>query len=158
MPDDRTIDFVVMFIMIGLLLLGLGSWLIGWLVRMWDRVRASVNHSQVVMSRSETDEVRTGQTNDRTNERSRHTDLWQAFLLDRTRARLIAVMAEEDLTVTDIRNLLKGESKAIGEEVEAARRRLGKPPSTPYRTPIAGRPTDPHYYQDDPELAYKPLE
>jgi hypothetical protein len=38
MPDDKTIDFVVAFLAIGLLALGVGSWLLGWLVRTWDRV------------------------------------------------------------------------------------------------------------------------
>lgn len=38
MPADKTIDFVIMFLVIGLLVLGLGSWLVGWLVRTWDRL------------------------------------------------------------------------------------------------------------------------
>src|SRR5258706_5795193 len=38
MPADKTIDTVLMIIAGGLLSLGLGSMLIGWVVRQWDRV------------------------------------------------------------------------------------------------------------------------
>lgn len=31
------------------------------------------------------------------------------------------------------------------------------PPEQTYHTPIAGRPTDPRLYHDDPELEYQPL-
>lgn len=37
MPADKTIDTVLMIIAGGLLTLGLGSMLLGWLVRQWDR-------------------------------------------------------------------------------------------------------------------------
>lgn len=40
MPADKTIDFVVMFLTIGLLVLGLGSVALGWLVRQYDRFMA----------------------------------------------------------------------------------------------------------------------
>lgn len=42
MPTDKTIDFVVMFLVLGLLFLGLGSWLLGWVVRTWDRVMSRI--------------------------------------------------------------------------------------------------------------------
>lgn len=137
MPDDKTIDFVVAFVSIGLLALGLGSVALGWVVRVWDRVKTY----RPVMSRPEDGDQRTERTNERTNERSSHDLAWQAFLLDRTRMRLIEVMVDSDMTTTDIRTLLKGESKAIGDEVEAARLRLGKASPDQYRTPIVGRPT-----------------
>jgi hypothetical protein len=38
MPSDQTVDFVVMFLTIGLVVLGLLSLLVGWLVRTWDRI------------------------------------------------------------------------------------------------------------------------
>jgi hypothetical protein len=38
MPDDKTIDFVVAFVAIGMLTLGLGSVALGWAVRTWDRL------------------------------------------------------------------------------------------------------------------------
>lgn len=43
MPDDKTIDFVIAFISLGLLALGVGSWLLGWVVQAFDRVRGSAN-------------------------------------------------------------------------------------------------------------------
>jgi hypothetical protein len=43
MPDDKTIDFVVAFLAIGLLTLSVGSWLLGWLVRTWDRVMSRIS-------------------------------------------------------------------------------------------------------------------
>jgi len=155
MPDDKTIDFVVAFLAIGLLALGLGSWLLGWLVRTWDRF---VNRSQNVTSSDQGQTDRTDQTNGRTNERSPHDQLWQEFLLDRTRTRLIAVMVDSELTVSEIRNLLKGESAAIGIEIEAARQRLGLAPSAPYRTPVAGRPTSARFEQTDADYPYHPIE
>lgn len=98
----------------------------------------------------------TNQTDGQTDEVSARASLWREFVLDKTRARLIAVMVDSGLTVSEIRALLKGDSGAIGTEVEAARQRLGKAPSPPYRTPIAGRPTDPRYYPDEPELEFQP--
>jgi hypothetical protein len=38
MPTDKTIDFVVAFLVIGCLTLGLASMLLGWIVRQWDRL------------------------------------------------------------------------------------------------------------------------
>lgn len=101
---------------------------------------------------------RTAQANERTertNERSPHDLLWEEFLLDRSRERVVALLVEEDFTVSEIRGLLKGESAVIGQEIEAARQRLGKAPGQPYRTPIADRPTDARYYPDDPKLQYQ---
>lgn len=48
MPTDKTIDFVVMFLVLGLLTLGLGSIALGWLVRQWDRLRAHMSSAGVV--------------------------------------------------------------------------------------------------------------
>jgi hypothetical protein len=54
MPADQTIDFVVLFLVTGLLVLGLGSMLLGWLANTWDRF---VNRSQLVMSREQPSEA-----------------------------------------------------------------------------------------------------
>ena len=94
---------------------------------------------------------------ERTNERSSHDQAWRDFLLDRTRGRLITVMVDSDLTVSEIRSLLKGESTVLGQEIEATRQRLGKASAQPYRTPIVGRPTR-AVFEQDPELAYEPPE
>lgn len=115
----------------------------------------NVKPSQVVMSPVPSEPPRTEERTGRTNERSPHDLLWGEFRLDRRRERLIAVLVEEDLTVTEIRTLLKGESTTIGEEIEAARQRLGKAPSQPYTTPIAQRPTAAQF-EADPELSYQP--
>lgn len=37
MPADQTIDFVIIFLIVGLTTLGLGSVALGWIVRTWDR-------------------------------------------------------------------------------------------------------------------------
>lgn len=158
MPDNSTIDFVVMFLVIGLLVLGLGSALLGWLVRTWDRWRGGVSHSGVDMSRP-TDQTRQTNQTDRQTDEVPEADQWlERVRLDRTKTMLIDLLVYSDWHVGEIRAALKGDSGALGKEIEAARQRLGKPPSTPYRTPIAGRPTDPRYYQDDPGLVYEPLE
>lgn len=156
MSSDQTVDFVIAFVTIGLVVLGLLSLLIGWVQAQWDRLRG-VNYSEDVLASADDVEMPNERTNERTNERSRHSYLWQDFILDKTRTRLIAVMVDSDMTVTEIRALLKGEAKTIGEEIEAERARQGKPAGQPYKTPIAGRPTDPHLYHDDPGLEYKPL-
>lgn len=119
-----------------------------------DYVAGTPAHAPV-MSREIERAARTEGTNGRTNERSSHQIEWDTFLLDRTRARLISVMVDSDLTTTEIRALLKGESKAIGDEVDAARLRLGKAAPDQYRTPIAGRPTSAAYREQDPELEYQ---
>lgn len=108
----------------------------------------SVKSSEPVMERAQSAPLVVERTNDRTNERSPHDSLWQEFLLDRTRLNLIAVMVDSDLTVTEIRGLLKGTSEIVGEEIEAERRRQGKPTSQPYQTPIAGRPTAAKFASD----------
>lgn len=120
-----------------------------------DREDADPPAAVGIMSCERSEPSRTNERTERTDERSPVNPLWQEFLLDRTRERLIAVMVDSDLTVTEIRALLKGESAAIGQEIEASKKKLGKAPSQPYRTPIAGRQTDARYYQDDPELEYQ---
>lgn len=87
---------------------------------------------------------------------SEHDDLWQEFCVDRTRARLVAVMIDSEIPVGVIRGLLKGDNTAISQEAAAAREQLGMAPAEEYRTPIGGRPTNPALYQDDPELRFSP--
>lgn len=55
MPDDKTIDFVVAFISIGLLALGLGSWLLGWVVRAWDRIMSRYGVTVPAQSTNQTE-------------------------------------------------------------------------------------------------------
>ena len=124
------------------------------IIRVNDYQEASAPELHI-MSRKSDEPARTERTNDRTNERSPHQMAWDAFLLDKTRVRLIEVMVDSDLTTTDIRALLKGESKTIGEEVDAARIRLKKLAPDQYHTPIANRPTNAAFYEADPELAYE---
>lgn len=65
MPTDQTIDFVVMFLVLGLLALALGSIALGWIVRQWDMLmsRRAGGSAQLeidddrALSRSETNTV-----------------------------------------------------------------------------------------------------
>lgn len=122
MPADKTIDFVVMFLVIGLLVLGLGSMLIGWLANKWDQF---VNRSQPVMSPAPTQTERTGRTDGRTDYVS-EADLWFDRLeVDRTKTAVIEVLVYNGWTVDQVRKIIKGENAALGAEIEAARQRLG---------------------------------
>lgn len=96
---------------------------------------------------------------------SGHDKLWGDFLLDRTRARLIAIMIDSQIPVAEIRSLLKGDNTVISQEVADARKSLGLAPSVEYRTPIAGRPSQAEFEpaparstfrETDPELEYQP--
>lgn len=109
-----------------------------------------------VMSRQEALSVRPSETDARV---SAVNPLWEEFLLDRTRARLITVMVDSGIPVAEIRGLLKGDNGAIGAEAEAARKRLGiEPPAqlaAPYVTPIAARPTSARFEFTDPDYPYQ---
>jgi hypothetical protein len=124
MPDDKTIDFVVAFLAIGLLTLGVGSWLLGWLVRTWDRF---VNRYQNVTSSESVQTAQTDQTDDRQTKVS-VADQWLDRLeVDRTREAVVDLLVYSGWSVSDIRkaNILRGDNALIGPEIEAARKRLG---------------------------------
>jgi hypothetical protein len=158
----QALDYLMAFIVIAALVLGLGSMLFGRVVLLWDSLRAwrSVNKYQPVMSPALSlptpDKQTDGADRRADGALSEHDDLWQEFCVDRTRARLIAVMVDSQIPVGVIRGLLKGDNTVISQEVEAARKQLGLAPTAPYVTPIAGRPTNPAFYQDDPELEFQP--
>jgi hypothetical protein len=122
MPDDKTIDFVVAFLAIGLLTLGVGSWLLGWIVRTWDRF---VNHSQVVMSHESGQTESDDRTDDRQTMVSEAEILLNRTELDRTRLAWVTLMVYKGYSVGEIRGLLKGDNGVIGTEIETARQRLG---------------------------------
>lgn len=86
----------------------------------------TVNHSQVVMSRSYDAPIADRQT-DRADRPSVSADNLEVprLQLDRTKATLIEVMVYNGWQVGEIRSMLKGDNGAIGAEIEAARKRLG---------------------------------
>lgn len=121
MPTDQTIDFVVLFLTIGLLIMGLGSALIGWLMRVWDRVKYSHNVMTISAAQTATDQQTDGQT-DQVSE----ADLWlDRIEVDRTKTAIIELMVYSGWTVGEVRAIVKGDNAAIGIEVAAARERLG---------------------------------
>lgn len=65
--------------------------------------------------------------------------------LYRTREQLIAALVAAGWGVGEIRSVLRGDNGKIGEEIAAARARLGGgvPSPEPARTPLAGRPIPP---------------
>lgn len=128
MPDDRTIDFVVMFIVIGALGLGLLSMLVGHVMSWLDTVKTY----RLFMSHSRSSETADEQT-DQTDQPDRlivsAIDPWLARLeVDRTKTALIELMVYSGWTTGEIRAVIKGDNGAIGLEVEAARERLGLDP------------------------------
>jgi hypothetical protein len=115
MPDDKTIDFVVAFVSIGMLILGLGSVALGWVVKIYDRI----------MSRGIAQTGQTAQTDQQTDQVS-EADQWLDRLeLDRTKTAVIELLVYSGWEVGQIRNVIKGDNGAIGGEIDAARRRMG---------------------------------
>ncbi len=125
MPADKTIDTVLMIIAGGLLTMGLVSMLIGWLARVWDRI---VNRSQVVASPAQTTDRQTDQTDRQTNPVFAGDEWLDRLEVDRSKAALIELLVYSGWQVGEIRNVVKGDSTAIGVEVAAARQRLGIDP------------------------------
>lgn len=74
MPTDQTIDFVVMFLVIGLLALGLGSWLLGWLAGKWQSLMSRSAGAAVSAGRFDADDrpVSPAETNSETDETLQH--------------------------------------------------------------------------------------
>lgn len=121
MPPDQTIDKVLLIISGGLLIMGLGSVVLGWAMRTWDRVK----HSQVVISPADDQTVADAQT-DRQTDLVSEADQWlDRIELDRTKTALIELLVYTGWDVGQIRSVIKGDNGAIGTEVEAARKRLG---------------------------------
>jgi len=113
--DDKTIDFVVAFVSIGMLVLGLGSVALGWIVKTYDRV----------MSRFPAQTEQTPQT-DRQTDYVSEADLWLDRLeVDRTKAAVIELLVYSGWEVGQIRGVLKGDNGTIGTDIEAAKIRLG---------------------------------
>ena len=115
MPADKTVDFVVMFVVFGMLAAGLGSMAIGWIV----------NRFPVLMSRAPAQTAQTTQTDKQTDYVS-EADLWLDRLeVDRTKTALIELLVYSGWEVGQIRGVLKGDNGTIGTEIEAAKIRLG---------------------------------
>lgn len=122
MPTDQTIDFVIIFLIVGLMTLGLGSVVLGVAVRAWDRF---VNRSQVVVSSGSAQTDRQTQTDEQTDLVS-VADQWLDRLeVDRTKTALIELLVYSGWDVGQIRSAVKGDNGTIGAEVDAARKRLG---------------------------------
>lgn len=110
----------------------------------------------LVMSREKAQTAQTEQANGQTDE-APDADRWlEQVGVDRTRTMLIRLLVYKGWGVGEIRNAIKGDSTAIGLEVEAVRKQFGMAPTAPYVTPIAGRPTDQKYYPKEPELEFQP--
>jgi hypothetical protein len=115
MPADKTVDFVVMFVVVGMVLAGLASVAFGWAVKTYDRF----------MLRAPAPAPQTAQT-DRQTDYVSEADLWLDRLeLDRTKTALIELLVYSGWEVGQIRGVLKGDNGAIGTEIEAAKIRLG---------------------------------
>lgn len=121
MSRDQTIDFVVMFLTLGLLALGLLSMFVGWALRVWDRVKTS----SPLMSRA-TPQTATDEQTDRQTDYVSAGDQWLDRLeVDRTKTALIELLVYSGWDVVQIRSVVKGDNGAIGAEVEATKQRLG---------------------------------
>jgi hypothetical protein len=115
MPADKTVDFVILFVIIGFIVAGLGSVALGWAVKRYD----------MFMSRSPAPAPQTAQT-DTTDSYVSEADLWLDRLeVDRTKTALIELLVYSGWEVGQIRGVIKGDNGTIGAEVQAAKIRLG---------------------------------
>lgn len=141
MPTDQTVDFVIMFLVIGMTVLGLGSVALGWIVKTYDRLTAHTMSSA-------------GAGDQKASPSSLETDARQT-----PDAPAPAKMkAEELLTVCRL-------MRAYGikrDDAQAAFIASGlpfnnnvwasaAPPPASHVTPVAGRPTD-------AEFPYQPID
>jgi hypothetical protein len=115
---------------------------------------ATVNHSQVdrsIMSRENGQTPQTGRTDGQTD-RVSEADQWLAKIeVDKTKTALIELLVYSGWDVSQIRTVVKGDNGVLGNEVEAARQRLGiEAPAAPaqYVTPIVGRATSAQFETD----------
>ena len=111
-----------MFVLIGMVTMGLGSVALGWVVKTYD----------TLMSRAAQPAPQTAQT-DRQTDYVSEADLWlDRIEVDRTKTALIELLVYSGWEVGQIRGVLKGDNGAIGAEIEAAKIRLGmvEPPRT----------------------------
>lgn len=78
--------------------------------------------------------------------------------LDKTRQGLIEELLTLGWTVTDFRRegIFRGDNTTISQEVAEARKRLGMAPPEEYRTPIAGRPTNAVFPDEEPKYQAPP--
>lgn len=148
MPADQTVDFVIMFLVVGLVSLGLLSMVVGWAVRVWDRI---VNRSQIVMSRSEGDDPETAPS-------SLQTDSRQTA----DRPMIPVPTPEKTLDIFRVlraagikRETISAPWRAAGLPFDNNLWTQAAPPEKPVSmTPIAGRPTSAEFH--DPDLIYQP--
>jgi hypothetical protein len=142
MPDDRTVDFVVMFLVFGMVGLGLLSMAVGWVVNLFRGDVTSSNPSpppDYAPSSLQTDDRRTP---DRPMIPLPSRDV----MLDTYRTLRKLGMAREEA-----RMMLR----ALGLPLDNNLWTQAAPPPPEHVTPIAGRPTAAQFPDD--ELEYQPL-
>lgn len=138
MPADRTVDFVVAFVVIGMVAAGLSSMAIGWIVNryreMSGRAMSSAENVPAPMPLSSKD----GQDDGRTD----GNPIGRAELLT-----LYTVLRKYGVPREEIRPVLKGVRVPLSNDVWAS----AAPPPPVHVTPVAGRPTD-------ADFPYQPLD
>lgn len=146
MSFDNTVDFVVVFVTVGMLVAGLGSLALGWVVKTYDRVRGGA------MSSAGEDAPQSPPSSiDR-----RETDARQTPPPPK-------MQAEELLTLC---RLMRAAS-IKREDAQAAFTACGLPfnnnvwtraatPPPAHVTPVAGRPTDAKF-ETDADYPYQPI-
>lgn len=84
-----------------------------------------------VMSRSEVQTAQTDKTDRQTDAVSVADEWMDRIEVDRTKTALIELLVYSGWGVGEIRGVVKGDSGAIGAEIEAAKQRLGISPDPP---------------------------
>lgn len=161
-PPDQVADFVVGFIMLALVTIGLISMLVGWITRKLDEraAIASVNDyaddAPVVMSRSEVSDlpspVSVSQTDSpQSSDRQPTSVPTREQMLD-----IYKLLREYNVPRERARAAFKVAGLPLDNNAWTAAKPAEVEPTDEIITPYAGRRTKASYYPDDMELEYSP--
>lgn len=115
---DRTVDIVILVLSVGFVGMGLLSIALGWIVNRFAPADLTED--------AQTDQTRQTDQTDEADQAVCEADPWiERMELDRTRGTIIELMVYTGWSTSQVRAVLKGDSGAIGTEVEAARQKLG---------------------------------
>jgi len=113
---------------------------------------------QRVMSTPKSTFVQTDKT-DRQTDPVFEGDPWlERMKVDRTKTAIIELLVYSGWGVGEIRSMLKGDTGALGVEIEAARKRLGIAPEPPRMIAVRDNGAPPRNIPMDTDYPYKPLE
>jgi len=135
MPPDKTVDTVLLIIAGGLLVMGLGSMALGWVVSTYDTLMSRVKEAPAQSSPSSLE----------TDARQTRDALAPPRMKAEELLTLCRLMRSAGINREDAQAAFMASGLPFNNNVWAS----AKPPPPPHITPVAGRPTDADFpYQD----------